>query len=129
MDKKVVLLVEDNVDNRLVYATILRHHGFTVIEAENGVRGVELAREVQPDAILMDISLPLLDGWRATEMIKSDPVTAGIPVVALTAHALIQDEERARAVGCDGYLTKPCDPSRVLGELNRVIGTTTAHAE
>lgn len=129
MDKKTVLLVEDNADNRLVYGTILRHHGFTVIEAENGVTAVELARETLPDAILMDISLPILDGWRATELIKSDPLTSRIPVVALTAHALTQDREKARSVGCDGYLTKPCDPSRVIAELNRVIEVTAVPSD
>lgn len=129
MEKKTVLLVEDNADNRLVYGTILRYHGFTVVEAEDGVTGVQLAREAMPDAILMDISLPILDGWRATELIKGDPATARIPVVALTAHALTQDREKARAVGCDGYLTKPCDPSRVITELNRVIEASVIPAD
>lgn len=129
MDKKRVLLVEDNADNRLVYATILRHHGFTVIEAENGATGVELARETRPHAILMDISLPILDGWRATELIKGDPATSQIPVIALTAHALTQDRERAKAVGCDGYLTKPCDPSRVIAALNRAIEASAVPAD
>jgi CheY-like chemotaxis protein len=129
MDNKRVLLVEDNADNRLVYATILRHHGFTVVEADNGVAGVQLALETQPHVILMDISLPILDGWRATELIKSDPATSQIPVIALTAHALTQDHEKARAVGCDGYLTKPCDPSRIIAELNRVIADSAVPAD
>ncbi len=124
-----MLLVEDNADNRLVYATILRHHGFTVIEAEDGAAGVQLAREASPHAILMDISLPILDGWRATELIKGDPATSRIPVIALTAHALTQDHEKVQALGCDGYLTKPCEPSRVITELNRVITASAVPAD
>jgi CheY-like chemotaxis protein len=129
MDTKSVLLVEDNEDNRLVYATILRHHGFLVLEAENGELGVRLAREARPHAILMDISLPIMDGWRATELLKSEPATAQIPIIALTAHALSKDREKAKVVGCDGYLTKPCDPSRVIAELNRVIEASAIPAD
>src|SRR5690554_4251272 len=121
METKRVLLVEDNADNRPDYATILRHHGFEASEAVDGATAVEPARQRPPDAILMDISLPILDGGRATEMIKADPATSRIPVIALTAHALTQDQERARKVGCDDYLTKPCEPARVVAALNRAI--------
>lgn len=126
---KIVLLVEDNADSRRVYATILRHHGYSVIEAADGRTGVRLAGESRPHAILMDISLPILDGWRATELIKSDPLTASIPVIVLTAHAGNQERERAEALGCTGYLTKPCNPSRVLTELNRVVASATVPAD
>ena len=127
--EKTVLLVEDNEDNRIVYATILRHHGYRVCEATNGEDGVRLAREILPDAILMDISIPRIDGWQATEMLKADSTTAHIPIVALTAHALSADRQKAQRVGCDGYLAKPCEPRRVVAEIVRVIGPAVAPAE
>lgn len=123
MNGKTVLLVEDNEDNRVVYATILQHHGYRVCEATNGQDAVRLAHEAHPDAILMDISIPIMDGWQATELLKQDPATAHIPIIALTAHALSADRDRARAVGCDGYLAKPCEPRRVLAEVARLIGS------
>jgi CheY-like chemotaxis protein len=129
MDRKTVLLVEDNGDNRIVYAAILQHHGYRVLEATNGEEGVRLAREARPDAVLMDISLPVMDGWRATSLLKGDAATAHIPIIALTAHALSMDREKAKAVGCDGYLTKPCEPSRVVAELQRVIEASAVAAD
>ena len=117
--EKTVLLVEDNEDNRIVYATILRHHGYRVREAT----------KILPDAILMDISIPRIDGWQATEMLKADSTTAHIPIVALTAHALSADRQKAQRVGCDGYLAKPCEPRRVVAEIVRVIGPAVAPAE
>ena len=119
---KTVLLVEDNEDNRTVYRTILEHFGYQVIEAQNGEAGVSVARERRPDLILMDISIPLIDGWEATRMLKSDPQTAHIPIIALTAHALATDRAKANEVGCDGYLAKPCEPRRVVAEVERFIG-------
>ena len=106
---KTVLLVEDNEDNRIVYSTILRHFGYDVIEALNGEEGISKARSEQPDLILMDISIPIIDGWEATQVLKHDPATRDIPIIALTAHALASDREKAMEVGCDGYLAKPCD--------------------
>lgn len=120
MKPKSVLLVEDNEDNRIVYATVLEHYGYSVIQARNGAEGVSLARERRPDVVLMDISIPLIDGWSATAILKADPATTRIPVIALTAHALPEDRERSKAAGCDGYLAKPCEPSRVLAEVRRV---------
>jgi CheY-like chemotaxis protein len=117
---KSILLVEDNEDNRIVYATVLQHYGYSVIEARNGEEGVRLAREQRPDVVLMDISIPIIDGWRATAMLKEDPATRRIPVIALTAHALPEDREKSKAVGCDGYLAKPCEPSKVLAEVRRL---------
>ena len=122
MIEKTVLLVEDNEDNRIVYATVLEHFGYHVIEARDGAEGVRLARETHPDVVLMDISIPVIDGWRATSILKEDPDTTAIPVIALTAHALPEDRERSTEVGCDGYLAKPCEPSRVLAEVRRVLG-------
>ncbi len=125
MDAKTVLIVEDNEDNRIVYATILQHRGYGVLEARNGEEGVRMARERSPDLILMDISVPIIDGWKATEMLKGDPETAGIPIIALTAHALAEDRETAKQVGCDGYLAKPCEPRTVVAEVERFIGAAT----
>jgi len=119
---KTVLLVEDNEDNRIVYSTILQHFGYRVMEALNGEDGIAKARSERPDLILMDISIPVIDGWEATQVLKGDPETCGIPIIALTAHALASDRERAMEVGCDSYLAKPCEPKAVVGEVERFIG-------
>ncbi|HEX8906690.1 MAG TPA: response regulator, partial [Longimicrobiaceae bacterium] len=112
----------DHEDNRIVYRTMLEHFGYTVILAGDGGEGVRMARESLPDLILMDVSIPVMDGWEATRTLKADPATARIPIVALTAHALLTDRERAREVGCDGYLAKPVEPRRVLEEVRRFLG-------
>jgi CheY-like chemotaxis protein len=119
---KTVLLVEDNEDNRIVYSTILRHFGYTVTEALNGEDGIAKARSQRPDLILMDISIPIIDGWEATQVLKRDPETRDIPIIALTAHALASDREKAMEVGCDGYLAKPCEPRAVVAEVQRFLG-------
>jgi len=120
---KTVLLVEDNEDNRTVYRTILEHFGYGVIEARNGEDGIRMARELLPDLILMDISIPVIDGWEATRVLKGEEATAHIPIIALTAHALATDRAKAEEVGCDGYLAKPCEPRRVVAEVERFIGS------
>ena len=117
----MILLVEDNEDNRAVYTTILRYYGFHVVEAPSGEEGVELARELQPGLILMDVGLPGIDGWEATRRLKSDPLTMRIPVVALTAHALAEHRAASYAAGCDGYLAKPIEPRDVLAEVRRFL--------
>lgn len=119
---RTVLLVEDNEDNRIVYATMLEHFGFEVVEAGNGEDALAMARSGRPDIILMDISIPGIDGWTATERLRADPETRGIPVIAVTAHALPEHRERAKSLGCEGFLTKPCPPRRLLAEVRRVIG-------
>jgi CheY-like chemotaxis protein len=119
---KTVLLVEDNEDNRIVYSTILRHFGYSVTEALNGEEGIAKARSEKPDLILMDISIPVIDGWEATQVLKHDPQTREIPIIALTAHALASDREKAMEVGCDGYLAKPCEPRAVVAEVQRFLG-------
>jgi two-component system, cell cycle response regulator DivK len=121
-EKKTVLLVEDNEDNLVVYRTILEHVGFAVIEARDGEEGVSRARAHRPDIILMDISIPKMDGWEATERLKADGETAGIPIIALTAHALEEDRLKAMKAGCDGYLAKPVEPRRVVQEVEKFIG-------
>ena len=120
---QTVLLVEDNEDNRIIYSTVLRHVGYDVVEAEDGARAIELARSARPDLILMDISIPQIDGWEATRILRKDPLTRGIPIIALTAHALPDDREKAAQVGFTAYLAKPVEPRAVVAEVRRWIGT------
>ncbi len=127
--RKTVLLVEDNEDNLVVYRTILEHVGYRVVEARDGEEGVLRARQERPDLILMDISIPKIDGWEATQRLKSDSETDSIPIIALTAHALEEDRQKALQAGCDGYLAKPVEPRRVVQEVERFVGPpTTARA-
>ena len=118
-----MLLVEDNEDTRIIYSTVLRHVGYDVVEAEDGVQAISLARSVRPDLILMDISIPELDGWEATRILRADPATKGTPIIALTAHALPDDRERAAQVGFTAYLAKPVEPRAVVAEVKRWLGT------
>ena len=118
---RTVLIVEDNEDNRIVYSTILRHHGFRVSEALDGEEGIAKARRELPDIILMDISIPFIDGWEVTQTLKREAATSHIPVIALTAHAMPGDRERAMEVGCDGYLAKPCEPRVPGARLSRYL--------
>ena len=120
-----ILLVEDNVDNRSIYRVILEHAGYEVLEALDGEAGVEMARELMPDLILMDISIPKIDGWEATQILKADELTKHIPILALTAHALPRDRERAMEVGCDGYLSKPISPREVLLQIEKFLQPRT----
>lgn len=126
--QKTVLLVEDNEDNLVVYRTILEHVGFRVLEARDGEEGVSRAREHHPNLILMDISIPKIDGWEATQRLKSDESTRDIPIIALTAHALEEDRQKALQAGCDGYLAKPVEPRRVVQEVERFVGPARATA-
>jgi CheY-like chemotaxis protein len=109
-----VLIVEDDDDNRNVYRLILEFGGYLVLEACTGLEGVERARRERPDLILMDVSIPEIDGWEATRLLKLDETTRPIPVIALTAHAHTVDRLRANEVGCSDFLAKPVAPSRVL---------------
>lgn len=119
---QTLLLVEDNEDNRIIYSTVLRHLGYEVVEALDGVEAIALARSVLPDLILMDISIPEIDGWEATRILRQDPTTKDIPIVALTAHALADDREKASALGFTSYLAKPVEPRAVVAEVRRWIG-------
>jgi CheY-like chemotaxis protein len=121
---QTILLVEDNEDNQAIYRVILEHSGYRVIIAGDGERGVALARESLPDAILMDISIPIIDGLQATRMLKADPVTAHIPIIILTAHAMAEDRASAFEAGGDAYLSKPVEPKRVAEEVRRVLSGT-----
>jgi CheY-like chemotaxis protein len=117
-----ILLVEDNEDNRIIYSTVLRHVGYDVIEAQDGISAVALARSEMPELILMDISIPELDGWEATKILRADPTTKDIPIIALTAHALADDREKAAQFGFSSYMAKPVEPRLVLAEVRRWIG-------
>jgi two-component system cell cycle response regulator DivK len=116
-----ILLAEDNEDNRTIYRTILEHSGYTVVEAQDGEAAVRLAATERPDLILLDISMPLLDGWEAARQIRDNPDIAQVPIVALTAHALQQDRAKAIAEGFDSYLAKPVEPRRVVEEVRRLL--------
>jgi two-component system response regulator len=116
-----VLLVEDLEENRRVIRLLARRMGVTLLEAADGQEGLDVAHRELPDVILMDLSLPILDGWTATTRLKADPETAHIPVIALTAHAMAIDEQRARQAGCDGYVAKPIDLINFQNYLRHVL--------
>jgi two-component system cell cycle response regulator DivK len=116
-----ILLVEDNEMNWDMLSRRLRRKGYEVIIATDGKQGVDMALSEAPDLILMDMSLPLLDGWEATRQIKAAPETQAIPVIALTAHAMAGDQEKALAAGCDDYDTKPIEFKRLLGKIQVIL--------
>ena len=118
-----ILLVEDNEMNRDMLSRRLERKGFEVVIAVDGQAGVEMASSANPDLILMDLSLPVMDGWEATRRIKADAATQGIPVIALTAHAMSGDEQKAREAGCDDYDTKPVDLKRLLEKIGKFLGS------
>ena len=120
MEQKTVLLVEDQLDFLAVHKLYLERHGFRVVTAEDGRSAVLRAQEHHPHVILMDFSIPVLDGIGATAQIKGDPSTRDIPVVLLTAHSYGTVGRRAREVGCSGFISKPCDPRRVLEEVQKL---------
>ena len=116
-----ILLVEDNEMNRDMLSRRLIRKGYEVVVGEDGEKGVSLAASDRPDIILMDMSLPVIDGWEATRRIKAAPETAAIPVIALTAHAMVSDRDKALEAGCDDYDTKPVDLPRLLGKIERLL--------
>ena len=116
-----ILLVEDNEMNRDMLSRRLQRKGFEVVLAVDGPSGVEMARTQAPDLILMDMSLPVLDGWEATRRLKADAATQRIPVIALTAHAMASDREKALEAGCDEYDTKPIELPRLLGKIESLL--------
>jgi CheY-like chemotaxis protein len=116
-----ILLVEDIEDNRDMLSRRLNRRGYEVIMAVDGEQGIETARQALPDLILMDLSLPMIDGLEATRRLKADPVTQAIPVIALTAHAMSGDREKALEAGCDDYDTKPVDLPRLLGKMEALL--------
>jgi two-component system cell cycle response regulator DivK len=117
-----VLLVEDNEMNRDMLSRRLTRRGFDVVFAADGKQGVALARSEKPDIILMDMSLPVMDGWEATRCVKADDATRSVPVIGLTAHAMSGDREKAIEAGCDDYDTKPVEIDRLIGKIERLLG-------
>ena len=117
----LVLLAEDFEDARELYRDYLEFSGFTVLTATNGREAIDQAIAQQPDVILMDASMPVLDGWQATKELKANPVTKHIPVLALTAHAFDDARQEAKAVGCDGFVTKPCLPDDLVAKVRATL--------
>ena len=117
-----ILLVEDNLHNRRIFQGVLTHAGFHVVEAEDGGKALAAVSQQRPDLILMDLSIPVVDGWECTRRLKADPATRAIPIIALTAHAMRGDEERCLAAGMDGYVSKPLSPVRLLEAMERALG-------
>jgi two-component system, cell cycle response regulator DivK len=124
-DRARVLVVDDYADAREMYSEYLQFSGFDVCQAANGMEALQQAVDEQPDIILMDLSLPVMDGWEATRRLKADDRTASIPVVALTGHALAGISEGARKAGCDAFVTKPCLPEDLVKEIKRVLSANS----
>lgn len=119
--KPLILVVEDFDDAREMYRDYLEFSGFRVETARDGREAIDKAQTLNPDLILMDLSLPGLDGWEATRLLKSDPATHNLLIVALSAHALAAEGERARVAGCDGFIAKPCLPPDLVTEIDRYL--------
>jgi two-component system, cell cycle response regulator DivK len=117
-----ILLVEDNEMNRDMLSRRLDRKGYAVVCAVDGQEGIAKAQSERPDLVLMDMSLPVLNGWEATRQLKADAGTRSIPVIALTAHAMAEDERKAREAGCDDYDTKPVEMERLLGKIRKLLG-------
>jgi two-component system, cell cycle response regulator DivK len=118
---KRILVVEDQEDNRQILRDLLTSAGYEIVEAENGEEGLAVAAAQQPDLILMDIQLPVLDGYEATRRLKADPALRAIPVIVVTSYALSGDEEKARAAGCDDYVTKPFSPRQLRAKIREYL--------
>jgi two-component system cell cycle response regulator DivK len=119
---KKILVVEDTEDNRQILRDLLGMAGYDLIEAHDGAQGVAMAAEHRPDLILMDIQMPVMDGYEATRRIKADPALSAIPVIAVTSYALSGDEDKARAAGCDDYIAKPYSPRQMLAKVRGIVG-------
>jgi two-component system, cell cycle response regulator DivK len=124
----LVLIVDDYADNRQMYAKFFTFKGLRAVEAADGHTALQKAHELSPDAILMDLSLPGMDGWQATRELKADRRTQRIPVIVITGHALGGVADSARAAGCDAFITKPCSPEDVLAEIQRLLDQTATEA-
>jgi two-component system cell cycle response regulator DivK len=119
---KRILVVEDHEDNRQILRDLLANAGYDMIEAEDGEQALTAAARYRPDVILMDIQLPILDGYEATRRLKADPALKAIPIIVVTSYALSGDEEKAYAAGCDAYVAKPYDPIALLKTIRQYLG-------
>ena len=119
--KKRILVVEDQRDNRQILHDLLTNAGFDIVEAENGEESIASAQASRPDLILMDIQLPILDGYEATRRLKADPALKSIPIIVVTSYALSGDEEKARLAGCDDYVAKPFSPRLLLTKIKEYV--------
>lgn len=128
MDPRRILVVEDDPDCRAIYTKLLRHFGYGVLEATNGEEGVRHARDYLPHLILMDLRLPVLDGWAAASQLRGDPRTAPIPIIAFTAQVILGDDARARTAGFARYFAKPVEPRDVLRDIQQRIGPAVLEA-
>lgn len=126
--ESTILLIEDNEDNAAIYTAFLEHFGHRVIRAADGAEGVRLARETDPNLILLDISLPLLSGWEVAEIVRREERTTRIPILVCTAHDTAEDRAQAMRLGCEAYLTKPCPPRMLLAEVERWLELSTVPA-
>jgi CheY-like chemotaxis protein len=122
----LVLIVDDVQDNRAIYVLFLKFSGFRIAEAENGEEALRQAEKHLPDVIVMDLSLPVMDGWEATRRLKRDARTQRIPIIVLTGHALPEHAQTAREAGCDLVITKPCLPDQLLDAIRRILDASTS---
>ncbi len=118
---RCILVVEDQLDNRQILRDLLGNAGYELLEAENGAEALTTVARQRPDLILMDIQLPVMDGYEATRRLKSDPATKSIPIIVVTSYALSGDETKAREAGCDAYVTKPYSPRQLLGKVREFL--------
>ena len=125
----LVLIVDDVQDNRTIYVLFLKFSGFRVAEAENGEEALEKATSLLPDVIVMDLSLPVMDGWEATRRLRRDPRTRKIPVIVLTGHALPEHAQAAPDAGCDVVITKPCLPDQLMDAIRRILEAPKSRAK
>ncbi len=119
--KKIVLIVEDDLKSLKLFRDLLQATGYAILEVTNGKKAVELAREKKPDLILMDIQMPVMDGFKATKILKADTETRNIPIIALTSYARKKNDEKMREAGCDGYNTKPIDTREFLKKVSKFL--------
>ena len=127
-EQPLVLVVDDFQDNREMYAEFLAYQGFRVIQAANGLEALDQAFTNHPDIIIMDLSLPVMDGWEATRRLKADQRTNAIPVVALTGHAMQGHSKGAMEAGCDSFVAKPCLPDQLVAEIRKMLSTAPGNA-
>jgi CheY-like chemotaxis protein len=123
-----ILIIEDNEENREALARRLQRRGYDIVVAGDGQRGVEMAKSEKPDLVLMDMNMPILDGWRASQMIRTDPYTEQLPIIGLTAHALEGDREKALQAGCSDYHTKPVEFAQLMTQIETLIRNVAPQA-